>query len=74
MMTATTGEKLCRSGVKLSCIYGSTEFGGPTNFITLEGVDFDADYPQWSWMQMNPLWTHRWVPQGDGTYELQFLV
>ena len=57
------------SGVKLNPGYGGTEFGSPTYAIPRKGDEND-----WAYMEFSERASIRWVPQGDGTYECQFLV
>lgn len=58
--------------------YGGTEYGA-------HSIVFDADDSQgpdapvktsmdWQWMAFPDYVRCRWVPQGDGNYECQFLV
>lgn len=70
------GDDLVARGVKLFTIYGGTEFGGPTlAFYSDAGAHGDVRTPRdWEWMQFSPAVRCRWVPQGDGSYELQLLV
>ncbi|KAF9070460.1 hypothetical protein BDP27DRAFT_612166 [Rhodocollybia butyracea] len=65
----STGDYLVSCGVPLRNIYGGTEFGACSNW-SME----DDDKEDWAWHQFDPRTTKRWVPQGDGTFELQFLV
>lgn len=63
--------------MRLFACYGATEFGTLTCVF-----DDDVDGPSpigktradWEWMQLPKECKPRWVPQGDGTYELQLLV
>lgn len=57
------------SGVKLCPIFGGTEFGAPTYLKRRPG-----GYGDWEWITMDDRVKIRWDPQGDGTYECQFLV
>ncbi|KZT05750.1 putative aminoadipate reductase [Laetiporus sulphureus 93-53] len=74
-----TGATLVSAGVNLYPIYGGTEFGAPVRIF-----DFDDDPNNtcavkskaridWKYMQIVKECNPRWVPQGNGTYELQFL-
>ena len=49
-------------------LYGGTEFGAPVCFRDGSG---DKD---WEYVSFPQLVNTRWGDQGDGTYELQFLV
>jgi acyl-coenzyme A synthetase/AMP-(fatty) acid ligase len=65
------GNFMASSGVKLSPVYGGTEFGGPTYMLSRPGYDPEND---WEWMSLDDRMNVRWDPQGDGTYECQLLV
>ncbi|KAF7798276.1 hypothetical protein EIP86_009494 [Pleurotus ostreatoroseus] len=77
-LSKKAGDKLVAAGVKLTSVYGATEFGS----VALayypdkpEDASYDIRAPQdWEWLQMNPRYTLRWIPQGDGTYELHVLA
>ena len=68
-MAPKIGEFLVASGVKLISAYGGTEFGVPTLPFKRKGDEED-----WAYMEFSDRTKIRWVPQGDGTYECQFLV
>jgi hypothetical protein len=57
------------SGVKLCLVYGGTEFGNPTLPFKRKGDEED-----WAYMEFSNRAKVRWVPQGDGTHECQFMV
>ena len=57
---------MVESGVKLHPIYGGTEFGIP--------FSQQDDEKDWAYMQVSERANVRWVPQGDGSFECQFLV
>jgi hypothetical protein len=63
------GVILRENGVRLHCSYGGTEFGAIAT-ASLNPEDED----DWEYIEFSEICTPRWVPQGDGTYELQFLV
>ncbi|CAL1703601.1 unnamed protein product [Somion occarium] len=72
------GAKLQAAGCKLFSVYGATEFGAPTGIFDTDdsqGLDApvktSADY---AWFQFPDYVNMRWIDQGDGTYELQFLT
>jgi hypothetical protein len=50
-------------------VYGGTEFGTPVSFRKGSG-----DKKDWQYVSFSRLAKTRWDDQGDGTYELQFLV
>ncbi|TFK74161.1 acetyl-CoA synthetase-like protein [Pluteus cervinus] len=64
-----TGQDFVRAGVNVRTIYGGTEFGGVTVFRTVQSTEDD-----WDWFEFNETVPIRWVPQGDGTFELQLLT
>lgn len=81
-MSRANGEKLVAAGVPVCNVYGGTEYGAHTTV-------FDVDYTQeqdpkaetdaktkedWEYLAFSDYVKTRWAPQGDGTYELQFLV
>lgn len=57
-------------GVVLAPIYGATEFGGPTYMSKRPG----GTENDWEWMSIDERTGIHWEPQGDGTYECQFIV
>ncbi|KAF8953018.1 putative aminoadipate reductase [Flammula alnicola] len=63
------GDNMLVAGVKLCSVYGATEFGSPTHPVTRKGDEMD-----WAYMEFSDRSKVRWVPQGDGTYECQFLT
>ena len=68
-MAQKIGEFLVASGVRLRAHYGGTEFGAPTLPFEKKGDEED-----WAYMEFSNRVNVRWVSQGDGTYECQFLV
>ncbi|GBE84591.1 acetyl-CoA synthetase-like protein [Sparassis crispa] len=76
------GDKLIAAGVKLFAAYGGTEFGPTTRF--LDTIEDSPNHPdtvktgktrnEWSWMAFPSEYNLRWVPQGDGSYELIFMT
>ncbi|KZT04547.1 acetyl-CoA synthetase-like protein [Laetiporus sulphureus 93-53] len=76
-LASATGDKLVANGVRLFSCYGATEFGTLT---CIYDDDVDAPSPigktrhDWQWMAIPSDAKPRWIPQGDGTYELQFLA
>ncbi|KAJ7698943.1 hypothetical protein B0H17DRAFT_1167813 [Mycena rosella] len=68
-MPPRLGRVLKAAGVRFRPAYGGTEFGNPTLVKLREG-----DEEEWAWMEFSDRAHVRWVPQGDGTYECQFLT
>jgi acyl-CoA synthetase (AMP-forming)/AMP-acid ligase II len=68
-LATKTGDALVAAGVKLSSVYGTTEFSPIT-------YTFRSPTEQvlWEWVRFGPNQRIRWVAQGDGTYECQVLV
>ncbi|KAH9475908.1 putative NRPS-like protein biosynthetic cluster [Psilocybe cubensis] len=62
------GNYLTESGVHLCCVYGATEIGAPTYFGRRK-----EDVKEWDYLEFAESVKVRWEPQGDGTYDLQFL-
>lgn len=67
------------AGVKLFSVYGGTEYGAMTRILNADdsqGQDASVKTSQdWAWLTFaEERLKIRWDPQGDGTYELQFLV
>ncbi|KAH8088917.1 hypothetical protein BXZ70DRAFT_954747 [Cristinia sonorae] len=77
-MSEANGSMLVKAGVNLTVVYGTTEIGLVSKFMDMS---FDPNPPpgsrlpeDWSWLQIDENTDHRWVDQGDGTYELQILA
>ncbi|KAJ3555779.1 hypothetical protein NM688_g2383 [Phlebia brevispora] len=77
-LSKKAGDLLVSRGVKLTSVYGGTEFGTTTLAYypeRREDAPYDIRSPEdWEWMQMGPQYKTRWIPQGDGTYELHILT
>ncbi|EGO19943.1 hypothetical protein SERLADRAFT_418199 [Serpula lacrymans var. lacrymans S7.9] len=65
------GNALVSAGVRLSPIYGGTEFGAPADCFPRKGQPIIWD---WEWMKFTAMTNIRWIPQGDGTYECHVLT
>ncbi|KAG6872432.1 hypothetical protein C0995_009766 [Termitomyces sp. Mi166 len=63
------GNYLTAAGVRLNPIYGGTEFGVVSHLVPLKDSPMD-----WEYLRFYNHTKHRWVPQGDETYELQVLA
>ncbi|KAF8955032.1 acetyl-CoA synthetase-like protein [Flammula alnicola] len=63
------GNFMTSAGVTLAPIYGGTEFGGPTYMARRPGGEND-----WEWFALDERLNVRWEPQGDGSFECQFLT
>ncbi|EGN96351.1 hypothetical protein SERLA73DRAFT_76323 [Serpula lacrymans var. lacrymans S7.3] len=70
LLPTKTGDKLVASGVHIGCLYGGTEFGSLTQFIPRMEDRVDE---HWSWQRFSNRAEYRWIPQGDGLYELHVL-
>ncbi|TCD65529.1 putative PKS/NRPS-like protein biosynthetic cluster [Steccherinum ochraceum] len=77
-LSDANGGKLCEAGVKLFAVYGGTEFGSPTDVLDSDdsaGLESpNKTSLDWAWMQFGDKGSLRWIPQGDGSYELHFLT
>lgn len=76
-LSLASGEKLVKAGVTLQSVFGTTETGLNTgHFDTVEfgRNDIGKTKEEWNWLYFPPQSNVRWVPQGDGSFELQFLV
>ncbi|KAG1905243.1 putative aminoadipate reductase [Suillus fuscotomentosus] len=63
------GNALVHAGVKLSCVYGATEFGINTYFFRNS-----VEQKLWEWVRFGPNSKIRWALQDDDTYECQVLT
>ncbi|KAF8179468.1 putative aminoadipate reductase [Pholiota molesta] len=68
-LSPRTGQFLVENGVKLSTSYGGTEFGAPCASSIREGDEQD-----WEYVEFSERSKVRWVPQGNGLYECQFII
>lgn len=78
-LSEKNGGQLTAAGVKLFSVYGGTEYGVYTGVFDTDdsqGPDAPVKTSQdWAWMTFpQDRVICRWDPQGDGTYELQFIV
>lgn len=73
-LSTKTGDSLVQAGVHIISLYGGTEFG-PVSTIIGNAQERQLREPiDWSWTYFSDQVTVRWVPQGDGTSECQFIV
>ncbi|KAJ7443002.1 putative aminoadipate reductase [Mycena latifolia] len=70
-LASRVGDALFSQGVKIVPIYGATEFGA-SNRLKMRQAEIDAG--EWAWMHFSSRVNIRWIPQGDGTFECQFLT
>ena len=77
-MSEKSGTRLADAGVKLYAVFGATETGAVTKIFNVDDSEGpDAPWKtsnDWQWMEFADNVNIRWVPQGDGTFEMQFLV
>ncbi|KAJ3773057.1 putative aminoadipate reductase [Lentinula raphanica] len=66
-IASSVGEALIAQGVPINIGYGGTEFG------VVSELRFDQ-LESWEYIEFNASVKIRWVPQGDGTFEAQFLT
>ncbi|KAJ7636839.1 acetyl-CoA synthetase-like protein [Roridomyces roridus] len=67
--TESMGDALTQRGVVLGSLYGATEVGP----ISLMAPGEGKDASEWAWFGFCDQVCVRWMPQGDGTFELQLL-
>ncbi|KAJ7696821.1 acetyl-CoA synthetase-like protein [Mycena rosella] len=70
-LASRVGDSLFSQGVKIIPMYGATEFGTPC-LVKMRQEEIDAG--EWAWMRFSSRINVRWIPQGDGTFECQFLT
>jgi hypothetical protein len=63
------GDRLADAGVRLCNTYAGTEIGLITYTMRHEG-----DEKEWQYVRFLDNLKIRWISQGDGTFECQFLV
>ena len=73
------GNRLAAAGIPLVNVYGATETGSTMDVVhpdDSKGPDANVKTTaDWAWIVFPEDQLHcRWVPEGDGSYELQFLV
>lgn len=89
-LTSRVGDFLFSQGVNVVPIYGGTECQfsfldscpkrilrflspvGAPSLVKRRKAEIDAG--EWAWLQFSSRANVRWEPQGDGTFECQFLV
>ncbi|KAJ7648272.1 putative aminoadipate reductase [Mycena polygramma] len=65
------GDALYSQRVNIVPLYGGTEFGPPPD---IRKTKADEDAGEWQWFRFSPRTNIRWMPEGDGIFELQFLT
>ncbi|KAJ6558269.1 acetyl-CoA synthetase-like protein [Mycena capillaripes] len=70
-LATRVGDFLFSQGVNIVSLYGATEFGAPSIVARREA---EQDAGEWAWFRFSSRVNIRWVPQGDGTFECQFLT
>ncbi|KAF9067908.1 hypothetical protein BDP27DRAFT_1327979 [Rhodocollybia butyracea] len=63
------GDYLVTCGVPLRATYGGTEIGALSTY----DFKFDGNHEDWAWFDFTDTQNVRWIPQGDGTFELHCL-
>ncbi|KAJ7718234.1 putative aminoadipate reductase [Mycena metata] len=69
-LASRVGDFLFAQGVNVVPVYGGTEFGA-VSVVRRRQAEVDAG--EWVWFRFSSRVNVRWVPQGDGTFECQFL-
>ena len=66
------------AGVRLYNVWGTTEVGIPSTIIEpddSEGLESDVKTSaDWAYFTFTDRYKFRWIPEGDGSYEMQVLV
>ncbi|KAJ7509627.1 putative aminoadipate reductase [Mycena galericulata] len=70
-LSSSVGDSLVSQGVNIVSMYGATEFGAP---LLIQRSQKEIDAGEWIWLRFSPRVNVRWMPQGDGTFECQFLT
>ncbi|KAJ7625813.1 putative nonribosomal peptide synthetase [Roridomyces roridus] len=70
-LSERVGDRLMKEGVNLVPMYGATEFGAPS---IVKRHQEEVDAGEWAWLRFSDRVHVRWMPQGDGTFECQFLT
>ncbi|KAJ6514511.1 hypothetical protein C8R47DRAFT_962145, partial [Mycena vitilis] len=70
-LASRVGDLLFKQGVNITPIYGATEFGMPT---VVKRRKSEQEAGEWEWLRFSSRANVRWAPQGDGTFECQFLT
>ncbi|GJE90357.1 acetyl-CoA synthetase-like protein [Phanerochaete sordida] len=73
-LASTTGTALVGAGVPLYPWYGGTEFGPHTRVFDIADAPHAKTRADWEWLVFTERVRPRWVPEGDGAFELQFLT
>lgn len=78
-MSEKVGRQLVDAGVPLAVWYGGTEFGPPVKILDIDSNPETAAIKKtkddWQYIEIeSDMIKHRWVPEGDGSYELQIIV
>ncbi|EKM50221.1 uncharacterized protein PHACADRAFT_153694 [Phanerochaete carnosa HHB-10118-sp] len=80
-LSSKTGGELVAEGVRLYPWYGGTEFGPHTRVFDMADDAPPSAAPadaktraDWEWLSFSERVRCRWVPEGDGTFELQYLT
>ncbi|EPQ53300.1 acetyl-CoA synthetase-like protein [Gloeophyllum trabeum ATCC 11539] len=69
-LSSKVGDYLVSQGVRLVSLYGATEMGIPMSILP----DANGKAPEdWQYIAITERSLPRWIPQGDGSYELQML-
>ncbi|KAJ6482180.1 putative aminoadipate reductase [Mycena vitilis] len=70
-LAARVGDSLFSQGVNIIPFYGATEFGGP---CIVKRRKAEEDAGEWQWLRFSNRVNVRWVREGEGTFECQFLT
>ncbi|KZT70541.1 acetyl-CoA synthetase-like protein [Daedalea quercina L-15889] len=73
-LSKVNGDKLVARGVRVCTSYGATEIGSMAHFPLDDAGVRNRSPEDWQWARIADTSKPRWVDQGDGTFELQFLT
>ncbi|KAJ7686385.1 hypothetical protein B0H17DRAFT_1160660 [Mycena rosella] len=69
-LASRVGDSLFSQGVNIIPMYGATVYVIFRNIVRLHEIDAG----EWAWMRFSSRVNIRWIPQGDGKFECQFLT
>ncbi|KAH9928993.1 hypothetical protein B0H21DRAFT_700203 [Amylocystis lapponica] len=75
-LSVASGNKLTSAGVNIYSCYGATEAGTLSTLMDISDNDADPvnrTRADWEYISLPSICNVRWVSQGDGTFELQFI-
>ncbi|KAF7340997.1 Acetyl-CoA synthetase-like protein [Mycena sanguinolenta] len=67
-LPSSVGDFLFDQGINMVTVYGGTEFGAVAD------IKVERDAGEWNWIRFSDHVNIRWVSQGEGVFECQFLT